>query len=139
MNHGTQITSVSAVPTDSTMLFRVRDTQTNEEKEAILTRVTGEIRAWLNYCQHFTHIRLDKGTGAEIRNNELVCTNHGAYFKLTDGQCTYGPCEGAYLNELSVLIDNGSVYLDAPRYEFIGNGPLSTDETDLTSTSNIEF
>lgn len=139
MESGSEIIGVSAVPSDSTMVFRVRDTETNEKKEAILTRVTGDVRAWFNYCQHLTHIRLDKGTGAEIRNNELVCTNHGAYFDLDDGYCNYGPCAGAYLIDLSITIDNGSVYLDEQHYEFIDVGPLCTDDTDLTSTSNIEF
>jgi nitrite reductase/ring-hydroxylating ferredoxin subunit len=139
MVSGSQITTVSAVPTDSTLLFHIQNAQTNEKKEAILSRVTGEVRAWLNYCQHLTHIRLDKGSGAEIRGEELVCTNHGAYFTLENGFCTYGPCEGAYLAELSITIDNGDVFLDEPHYEYIGIGPLCPDKTDLTSTSNIEF
>ncbi len=82
---------------------------------------------------------MDKGTGAEIRDGEVGCTNHGAYFELDDGYCNYGPCEGAYLTELSITIDNEAVYLDDPHYEFIAVGPECTDPTDLTSTSNIEF
>ncbi len=41
METGPQITTVSAVPSESTMVFRVRNTKTEQEKEAFLTRVTG--------------------------------------------------------------------------------------------------
>lgn len=139
MGDGPKITTVSNVPTDSTFLFTLRDTDTSEEKEAILTRVDGEITAWLNYCQHLIHIRLDKGTGGLLRNGEIVCTNHGAHFRITDGYCTYGPCEGAYLTKVSVVTEDNIVFLDDQQYEFIDTGPISTESIDLSSTSNIEF
>jgi hypothetical protein len=80
-----RITALSAVPDDSTVLFRVAD-ESGDEQEAILvadgTAATdgGEptaasddgveptaasddgVACWLNYCQHLTHIKLDKGS-----------------------------------------------------------------------------
>ena len=95
--------------------------------------------AWLNYCQHFTHIKLDKGGGAPIRNGEILCTNHGAMFEADTGLCTHGPCEGAYLNPLEVRVEDGEVYLDDPEYVFVGLGPVEGKIGDLSSTSNVEF
>ncbi|ELZ11335.1 Rieske iron-sulfur domain protein [Natrinema thermotolerans DSM 11552] len=140
-----RITALADVPADSTVLFRVAD-GAGDEREAILVRTEAEgdgpadeVACWLNYCQHLTHIKLDKGSGAPIRDGELVCANHGAYFEPDSGRCTFGPCEGAYLTDLEVTVADGDVYLTDDDYEFVGPGPLETDDLDRTSTSNVEF
>lgn len=133
-----RITPVEEVPRDTTFLFTVRETATDEEREGILVRSNGEIFGWANYCQHFTHIHLDKGSGAEMRDNEIVCTNHGAMFEADSGVCTFGPCDGAYLDDIDVEREDGDIYLTDPDYEFVTVGSNETD-ADLTSSSNIEF
>lgn len=138
MDVGDRIAPIDDVPCETTFLFTVRETATDEEQESILVRSNGEITGWLNYCQHLTHIRLDKGSGAEMRDDEIVCTNHGAMFEAESGQCTFGPCDGAYLEAIDVTTNSGAVYLTDPAYEFVGLGPNETD-ADLTSTSNVEF
>lgn len=136
----TEIAAVEDVPDDSTHLFRVRDVESGEEREAILTQVDGEVEGWLNYCQHMTHITLDKGSGAAIRDDEIVCKNHGAMFEADTGFCTFGPCEGAYLDAVDVRVADGSVHLRDPDYEYVGPGALpEEDPADLSSTSNLEF
>jgi nitrite reductase/ring-hydroxylating ferredoxin subunit len=141
MEIGDRIAAIDKIPGDTTFLFTVREKETDEERESVLVRSNGdsEITGWLNSCQHFTHIRLDKGSGAEMRDNEIVCTNHGAMFEADSGLCTFGPCDGAYLERVGVATDNGSVYLTDTDYEFVDVGPKETDDFDLTSTSNVEF
>jgi nitrite reductase/ring-hydroxylating ferredoxin subunit len=134
-----RITAIEEVPENDTLLFIIEERNTGEEAEAILLRAGDEIACWLNYCQHLTHIRLDKGSGAPTRNGEIVCANHGATFERDSGLCTYGPCEGAYLNGVEVAVENGDVYLDDPDYEFVAIGPIERDPIDLSSTSNVEF
>lgn len=134
-----RIVSVDDVPDDTTVLFTVRETETDERREGILVRSNGSVTGWLNYCQHFTHIPLDKGSGAGVREGEIVCINHGAMFDTDTGQCTYGPCEGAYLEALDVATEEDAVYLTDTEYEFVGVGPAEPDDLDLTSTSNVEF
>ena len=73
-----------------------------------------------------------------MRDGELVCANHGAYFDSHSGECTYGPCEGAPLIELEVTVSNGGVYLSDGEYAFVGHGPIDDDD-DLTSTSNVKM
>ena len=139
MDSERRIASVEEIPEGTTFLFTVRDAEADEETEAILVRLNGEIAAWLNYCQHFTHIRLDKGSGAEMRNGEIVCTNHGAYFEAETGRCTHGPCEGAYLTDLDVAVEDGWVLLEDDDYTFVDVGPVERDDLDLGSKSNFEF
>jgi len=114
----------------------------DDVREAILLRLAsengdeGEVVCWLNYCQHMTHIKLDKGSGAPVRDGEVVCANHGALFDADSGQCTLGPCEGAFLNEIDVEVANGGVFLADEDYEYVGEGPVETDD-DLSSSSNV--
>ncbi|WP_331236272.1 Rieske (2Fe-2S) protein [Natronorarus salvus] len=133
----TRIVPVEELPEHGTLVFRVE--RDDEVREAILVVHEGGVDAWENYCQHFTHIKLDKGTGAPMRNGEIVCANHGAMFEADTGYCTFGPCEGAYLNRIGIEIDAGDVSLADERYGFVGLGPEERDPTDLSSKSNIEF
>ncbi|MFB6131131.1 MAG: Rieske (2Fe-2S) protein [Salinigranum sp.] len=139
MDADDRIASAAEVTDDTTLLYTVRERETGEEREAILVRTDDGVVSWLNYCQHLTHIRLDKGSGATMRDGEIVCRNHGAYFEADTGYCNFGPCEGAYLSDVEVAVDDGAVYLADPAYAFVRRGPIERDETDLSSTSNVEF
>lgn len=139
MGSEAHIAAVDALPVESTFLFRVRDHDGGNVREAILVRLNGDVVGWLNYCQHLRHIRLDKGTGATMRGDELVCTNHGAMFEVDTGFCTFGPCEGAYLDPVEVAVRDGEVYLADDAYAFVGVGPIERDPLDRASRSNIEF
>lgn len=139
MDEARRIAAADEVPADTTLLFTVREVDTGEEREAILVGLDGEVAGWLNHCQHFTHIRLDKGSGARMRDDEVVCTNHGAMFEVDTGRCTFGPCEGAYLDAIEVTVEDGTVYLTDPDYEFVGRGPTEKEPWDLSSKSNLEF
>jgi nitrite reductase/ring-hydroxylating ferredoxin subunit len=135
--NATRIVPVDELPDHGTLVFRVE--RDGDEREAILVVHDGGVDAWENYCQHFTHIKLDKGEGAPMRNGEIVCANHGAMFEADTGYCTFGPCEGAYLNRIEIDLDEEDVLLDDERYSFVGLGPEERDPTDLSSKSNIEF
>jgi nitrite reductase/ring-hydroxylating ferredoxin subunit len=124
-----RIVDVEEVPADSTLLCTVREGF--DEKEVLLVRLNGEVAAWRNFCPHWTDVRLDKGSGAEVRDGELVCTRHGAMFEPDSGHCTYGPCEGSYLEEVDVEVHDGGVYLTDEAYEFDHLGPKS--DRDLSS------
>lgn len=134
-----RLVDAAAVPADSTVVFVVRDRETGEEREAILIAHDDGIAGWLNSCRHFTHIRLDAGSGALVRDGELVCTNHGAMFEAESGRCTFGPCEGAVLEPVDVAVEDGAVHLIDEDYAFVHLGPMATDDLDLGSTSNVEF
>ncbi len=140
MDEDARVAALEEVPPDGSLLFTVRDGFDREE--AILVRLGDEpdaddIAAWRNYCQHWTDVRLDKGSGVTLREGDIVCGKHGASFRPDDGYCTFGPCEGAYLDEIEIAVENGAVYLVDERYEFDGLGP--SGEYDLSSTGRIDF
>lgn len=41
----------------------------------------------------------------------IMCATHGAQFRIEDGHCVFGPCEGDSLTPLSVSVRQGNVVL----------------------------
>jgi nitrite reductase/ring-hydroxylating ferredoxin subunit len=41
----------------------------------------------------------------------LICSTHGARFRVRDGACVKGPCEGASLEPVPIHIRDGTVTL----------------------------
>ena len=141
MDEDRRITALERVSDDSTFLFTAR--RDGDEREVVLTRLDGEDRAdgevvaFENYCPHWTDVRLDKGSGAAVRNGEIVCRKHGATFRRDSGFCDFGPCEGATLERVAVTVADGAVYLADDDYAFDHVGP--SDDGDLSSGSRIGF
>lgn len=120
---------------DDDVLFRVRNIDTDEVREAFLvTDEDGTVHAWLNYCQHITTVSIHKGELLPRRGAQVVCQNHGAMFNIDDGLCTHGPCEGATLERLAVTVEDGVVKLTDEAYEFVGLGGIEDDGLPSSTT-----
>ena len=77
----------------------------------IVTRQGGAVRAYRNICPHAGR-RLDWAPGEFlIEDGHVICTAHGAMFRLASGECVLGPCRGASLTEVPVESRDGDVVL----------------------------
>jgi nitrite reductase/ring-hydroxylating ferredoxin subunit len=71
-----------------------------------------DVRAYLNICPHFSlplNCRADaflNETGTLIR-----CTMHFAEFRIEDGFCVAGACEGSVLDAIPVRVENGNIVI----------------------------
>ncbi|WP_380675009.1 Rieske (2Fe-2S) protein [Salinigranum sp. GCM10025319] len=135
MDDDRRVASLDEVPADGTLLFTVRGD--DGLAEVILTRLNGDVAAYRNYCQHWTDVRLDKGSGALVRNDEIVCQKHAATFEVDSGYCNFGPCEGSYLDSVAVEVEDGAVFLADDDYVFERLGP--SGESQESSGSRIDF
>lgn len=135
MDEEQRVCDVDEVPDEGTFLFTMREGF--EEVEAFLVRTNDGIEAYTNYCQHWTDVRLDKGSGAATRDGEILCQKHGALFATATGECTFGPCEGAFLNDVTVGVHDGGVYLMEDDYTFDHVGRAT--DVNLSSGSRIDF
>ena len=86
----------------------------------LLADADGEPRLFENFCPHAGGpLNLFPDAFLAPDKTELLCTRHGARFKLDDGLCTAGPCAGRALNALAVHVcdESGrvSVTLDEVR------------------------
>jgi nitrite reductase/ring-hydroxylating ferredoxin subunit len=77
----------------------------------VLRSGTG-IRAYRNCCPHF-HIPLNYEPGEFhiLDGGVLMCAHHGAMYRIDDGVCFDGPCEGTSLTEIPVAILDDCVVL----------------------------
>jgi nitrite reductase/ring-hydroxylating ferredoxin subunit len=135
MDDSRRIVDAAEVPDDGTLLVTLRTVEDDEQREAILTTLSdGTVAAWLNYCQHWTDVRLDTGDGAPMRDGEITCRRHAATFDPESGQCTFGPCEGAFLNDVDVVVEDDGVYLTDEAFALDSMGPAEA-HTGGSSTS----
>lgn len=72
-----------------------------------------EIVAYRNSCPHistpletFDHEFLDSDDPSL-----LVCSTHGARFRLADGYCIIGPCRGKSLTPIAVTLRKNKIFL----------------------------
>lgn len=80
---------------------------------AFAIRYENVIRAFKNRCGHIA-VNLDFKPGQffDEDGNFLVCSTHGALYEPATGVCQGGPCFGVGLEPLSVIEQNGTLYLD---------------------------
>ena len=135
MDEGRAIVARDDVPADGTLLFSMANGENGVE--GILLELADGVVAFENYCQHWRDVRLDSGDGATMRDGEIICEKHGAYFESESGYCNFGPCEGAFLEEIDIEVTGGTVYLTDNRYSNPQLGPVAPDDGD--SGSRIGF
>ena len=80
-----------------------------------------QVFVYVNACPH-TGMPLDFKPGQFLNADRTLiqCSTHGAEFRIEDGFCVSGPCEGQSLTPVASEIRRGRVYVtppkDAPRF-----------------------
>jgi len=93
--------------------FRYREEGVAREGVVLLWQ--GRLMAYENCCRHLP-LPLDGGTGQFLTpdGQRLICHMHGAEYEPLTGRCVHGPCAGASLKPLAVVLDEGAVWLVSP-------------------------
>ena len=133
----TLVASADDVPDVGSYLFTVREADGSLE-EVILVDLADGVSAWKNFCQHETDQRLDRGSGAAMRDGQLICPKHGSMFDAETGYCDNGKAAGSTLVEVDVAVRHGQVYLTDDDLEFVAEGGID-DDGDPSSTSHLTF
>ena len=77
----------------------------------LLLRRGGDVRGFYNVCPHAGRA-LNWAPGRFlVEQGLLICSAHGAAFRVPDGACVSGPCRGQSLREVPLRLDDGAVYL----------------------------
>jgi nitrite reductase/ring-hydroxylating ferredoxin subunit len=137
----TRLTTVESVPENGSWLFTVRESD-GDRQEVILVRACDGVEAWKNFCQHETDQRLDLGSGAAVRDEDVVCPKHGSVFDGCSGYCDNGPAAGSTLASVDVDVDDGAVYLTDDDATFAHEGGLDEagdeGESDAENAENAD-
>ncbi|MBP6011406.1 MAG: Rieske (2Fe-2S) protein [Alphaproteobacteria bacterium] len=80
--------------------------------DIVVVRRSGVLRTYLNSCPH-------QGTPLETfpdrfldQSGLLLCSTHGARFRVEDGHCVSGPCVGKSLRAIACAVEDGVVVVD---------------------------
>jgi nitrite reductase/ring-hydroxylating ferredoxin subunit len=75
----------------------------------LVIRRGGTVRAYRNICPHF-NVQLNAAPGEFYCYGEhLMCAHHSSMFRIADGFCEDGPCAGASLEAVAVVVVDGQV------------------------------
>lgn len=79
--------------------------------DVAVVHVGGEVRAFVNSCPHAgTPLETFDGRFFDLADSSIiVCSTHGARFRVEDGFCVSGPCRGLSLKPVPVRVENGVV------------------------------
>lgn len=80
--------------------------------ELLLVRQGERVFAYRNACPH-TGAPLDWMPGRFLSpdRQHIQCATHDALFRIADGVCVSGPCPGAHLTSVPVMMRAGEVLL----------------------------
>ena len=67
---------------------------------------------YVNSCPHIG-VPLDMEPDEFISDfgDEIICSTHGARFRIQDGECISGPCTGDVLEPVAVKVEDNQVVL----------------------------
>ena len=82
-------------------------------RDLIVVRRGGVVRAYVNSCPHqATPLETFPDKFLSEDGSLLVCSTHGARFRVEDGHCVSGPCAGKALRAIVSAVEDGVVVVD---------------------------
>jgi nitrite reductase/ring-hydroxylating ferredoxin subunit len=82
-------------------------------QDIFIVRLDGDAHGYLNSCPH-TGAPLDwtPDRFLNLDDSYIQCAMHGALFRIEDGRCIAGPCNGDRLTRVPVRVEAGVVYVN---------------------------
>jgi len=81
----------------------------------VVVRRGGAVYGYVNSCPHVpSRLDFEPGEFLDESGTLLECQGHGARFRVEDGRCVEGPCEGEKLVPVPVSVSDGRIWLDRP-------------------------
>ena len=82
---------------------------------AMVIRRDEALHVYVNSCPHIgAPLDFKPGKFLNREGTHIICTTHGALFRIDDGYCVSGPCSGASLMALEAVEKEGDVYISLP-------------------------
>ena len=85
----------------------------NDTIELFLVKEENEIYAYQNKCPH-TGVTLNWQPDQFLSHDHhfIQCSTHGALFRINDGFCVRGPCNGASLKAITLSNKDGQLFFE---------------------------
>lgn len=81
--------------------------------QGLIVRKGSTVFAYVNNCPHYDRAPLGwkKDKFLNGAGDRIMCSSHGALFRIEDGTCEIGPCLGQALEPIAVTVQDGQVLL----------------------------
>jgi nitrite reductase/ring-hydroxylating ferredoxin subunit len=84
-----------------------------EAEHLFLLRLGDKLYGYVNSCPHIgTPLDLIPGEFLTWDKRHILCRTHGARFRIHDGYCISGPCQGDRLRPLALRLEGEEVLLE---------------------------
>ncbi len=114
MSDALRLCALDEVPPDGTNGFLVETAQ--GRFGTMVIRRDGKLFVYVNSCPHVgAPLDLRPGQFLNLERSHIICTTHGALFRIDDGYCVSGPCAGASLMALAAEVRDGEVFITLPK------------------------
>ena len=81
----------------------------------IVIRKETKIFVYINSCPHIgTPLDIKAGQFLTLDKSRIICSTHGALFRIEDGYCISGPCAGSSLIALHAIISEDDIFITLP-------------------------
>ena len=81
-------------------------------RDYIVVRFDGKVHVYENACPHQgTPLETLSGRFFNHDQTRLLCSTHGAEFRVSNGVCTKGPCQGKALRCVDFSISDGAILM----------------------------
>lgn len=80
--------------------------------DIFIVRKGKQFYGYVNRCPH-TGVNLEWQSDDFLESDASLirCSTHGARFRISDGFCIYGPCNGQYLTAVTLSVENDRIRL----------------------------
>lgn len=70
-----------------------------------------EVFLYENNCPHIgAPLDFEPGQFLDLDREFIICSTHGALFRIKDGYCISGPCMGDHLTAIEAVVEDGAVF-----------------------------
>ena len=84
--------------------------------EVVVVEKSGKRYAYINACPHqFIPLETFADHFFAEDKKHLICSGHWALFRPDTGLCVEGPCRGDSLDKLTIVEQDGAIYLNEAR------------------------
>ncbi len=80
--------------------------QGRKERLLFVVKKAGQAYAYENHCPHAgINLEWQEDDFLDINKEHIQCSVHGALFKIENGDCMGGPCNGQGLTAVEITLD----------------------------------
>ncbi|MAH83967.1 MAG: hypothetical protein CBB68_06340 [Rhodospirillaceae bacterium TMED8] len=111
-----RLCALNAIPQNSTNGFLLQSDR-GRYGVMVIRREAESLFIYVNSCPHIgTPLDLRPGNFLNRDKTYILCSTHGALFRIEDGYCVSGPCAGEHLIALPWELRGNEVFITEPAF-----------------------